>query len=761
MSRLPTAKASSTGPAPLAAVGSPKTGTLHSWKEIAAHLRHGVRTVQRWEESEGLPVHRHAHAKRDSVYAYAAELDAWWISHQAMLEQADKPEAILPEELPAGRKKAPLRLFLLISGAILVVLLVAAGVWLRWGIPRLGTRALSFAPRDWVLVTDFDNQTGETVFDRSLLTAFTVSLEQSTHANVFPRTRVAVTLQRMGRNLEIRINEQIGREICLREHIRGLISCSITRTGRQYALAAHLIDPLTGAAVRSYFEPVSNQDQIIATLGKITAAIRRDLGESLASIRQNDDPLPQVTTSSLDALRLYSEGNYLWRRGQYEPARMAYQSALERDPNFAMAYVALGTVYMSHIYNSPLKGKEHYEKALQHADRITDRERLFIQASHQDSLGHPDEAVRNYRVYLNAYPDDTNARFDLGRLLMGNHRAQEAESELQAVLRLDPGNARAWIGLANTHNELGRSSEALMGYSKAFELEPTWVTLGNLNHEYGFTLVQTGNIPKAREVFALALAKRDMEDHALRSLALLDMYEGKYRDAQGRLERAILLSSTNPAPISRARHHLYMAILLEGRGDRRGQLRELDRASDDLANWPDPQVWLMARIGAAYARAGAVAKAGRILQRLAPQADRANPSDTADLHILEGELALAGNDYPRAADRLQLGAQSIPLPLGLAGLARAYRAANDTERAIPCYEQLIGLGWRVLGWEPQQAWISAHAELAEAYMSRGERDKAGRTLNELARLWKDADPELPLTKRLARLQKQVQNNEHL
>ncbi len=704
-------------------------------------------------------MHRHPHEKRDSVYAYPAELDTWWASQQARLEQAKKTEVNVPGEVPVPGRIERHKLPWLLSGTALLTLLALAGSWQYWGAHRLPSPALSFAPRDWVLITDFDNRTGEPIFDKSLSIAFTVSLEQSPHANVFPAARIRAALQRMGRSDETGIDEQVGREICLREHLQGLISCSITKTGRKYALAARLIDPQTGAAVQSYFEAATSQDEIIAVLGKITVRIRRDLGESLASIRRNDDPLPQVTTPSLDALRLFAEGNYLWRRGHYNTAVRAYQSALEHDPDFAMAHAALGGAYMSHIFSETLKGKQHYEKALKLEDRITDRERLSLQAFYQDSMGHVDEAVRNYRLYLNAYPDDTHVRFELGTCLMHNDRYEEAIEEFKSVLQADPTHARAWIDLATSCQSLNRLTEALADYAKAFELEPTWVTLGNLNHEYGFTLAASGNISKAREVFALGLAKPDMEDRALRSLALLDMYEGKYRDANPRLRRAILLCEGNEEALSRARDHLFLAMLLQGQGDSVSQLRELDSASDSLAKWPSPAVWLWARIGAAYAGAGAGAKADCILRKLGPQTDRENPSDIADVRILEGELALSRGDYSRAVEKLQLGAKAAPLPLGLAGLARAYQKAGATDQAIECYEELISLRKRALGWEPQQAWLAAHADLAEAYLSQGERTKAAQALDELARLWKLADPGLSLVKRIGNLRKRIQGRE--
>jgi tetratricopeptide (TPR) repeat protein len=714
---------------------------LSSWKEIAAHLGRTVRTAQRWERTEGLPVRRHGHFKRASVYADASELDAWWAARRSRLEREEQEE----QHLRSRRR------WWLLLGAGAVALSAALAIWATSGSSlRRPASALPFAQRDWVLVTDFDNQTGEPIPDKALLTAFTVGVEQSRYANVLPRARIAEALRRMEKAGDSRIDEPLGREVALREHVKAVISCTVSRTGHEYTLSARLVEPQTGAAVRSYLEVAANQDRIIAALGKVAARVRRDLGESLASIRQSDEPLPQVTTPSLPALTLFSEGNDLWNSGRYAEAVKAYQAALEQDADFAMAHAALGRAFMSNLYNDPIRGREHYERALRHAGRITERERLSLQASYQHGLGHRDEAVQDYRVYLGRYPDDAQVRFDLGSLLLQNAQYQEAIGELDEVVRVHPTDARAWIGLATGWAALSEPSRALADYAKAFELEPAWVTLTHLNHDYGFALVASGDVPKAREVFTLAAAKPEMQARALRSLALVDMYEGRYRAAADRLRQAVLYNVAAGEHHSEARNHLFLALVAEGQGDGKTRLRELAKARDALSRLPEPQVWLTARIAAAQARAGALATAERLWRELGPRADDNNPRITADLHGLEGEVALARGDYERAVDALRLAAQGLELPLWLASLAYAYQKAGDAERAMTCYEQLTRAN-RALGWEPQQAWIAAHVELADAYLSRGATARAGQALDPVLRHWKDADPELPLARRMATL----------
>src|SRR5579872_4605693 len=143
-----------------------KGGCLHSWKEIAGYLNHGVRTVQRWEETEGLPVHRHAHEKRDSVYAYPDELDGWWSQHQGSLQATKKLRVTPPPDSVASRS-VRLPKWAIAAATLLIFVLVAVGIWRSWAARTLPV--LPFVSRNWVLIADIENQTGDPVFDRSLL----------------------------------------------------------------------------------------------------------------------------------------------------------------------------------------------------------------------------------------------------------------------------------------------------------------------------------------------------------------------------------------------------------------------------------------------------------------------------------------------------------------------------------------------------------------------------------------------------------------
>jgi hypothetical protein len=148
----------------------------------------------------------------------------------------------------------------------------------------------------------------------------------------------------MGKTGEERINEELGREISEREHVRAVLSCAIARVGQQYALTVRMIDPHTGSAVRSYLERANGQESVLPALDKIASRVRRDLGESLSSIQVSDRPLPQVTTGSIQALKQYADASDLWSKGKYTQSVQLDQNALELDADFAMAHAALETV---------------------------------------------------------------------------------------------------------------------------------------------------------------------------------------------------------------------------------------------------------------------------------------------------------------------------------------------------------------------------------------------------------------------------------
>jgi class 3 adenylate cyclase/tetratricopeptide (TPR) repeat protein/tRNA A-37 threonylcarbamoyl transferase component Bud32 len=611
----------------------------------------------------------------------------------AAAEVAPAP-GVVPERKTGLRRFVPRSRALAVSSfsIITVTAVVAVVLWIGGRKP-----VLSFAPREWVLIGDFENQTGEAIFDQSLETALTVSMQQSQYANVLPRSRITTALRRMKK-------------------------------------------------------PAADQDEVLPRLDALAASIRRDLGESLASVQQSSKELRMVTTPSLEALKLFSDGVARWGRGDYDTAIQLYESAVKIDPDFAKAHAGLGICYCSFVFNDRVKGKEHLDKALRLSDRVTERERQQIQIQYEDNLGSKQNALGLYRVYLQAYPDDTGYRYNYANALRDEGQTQEAAAQYEEVLRLDMNSASAYINLAVCYRTLKKYPEALASYGRAFALEPTWMTQGNLNHEYGFALVLSGDVQAARDVFTKALPTS--RPGVLRSLAMLDLYQGKYGSAARQLSEALLLNIAAKNAFSEARNHLYLSIVFEGQRKDAAPLFELDKATKNLEA-PPPQVWLASRVGVGYARAGAMAKARAVLDKIHKDAEMQIAQQSSDVHRLEGELLLAQGDRSRGVEKLLVADRERQSPLTIESLARAYRVTGDNGAAIAQYEQLIAQDEGSVGWEPQQEWLMSHYHLAKLYQAVGQKDKARPLVDRLLQLWKEADPDLPPLKDFVRLKTEL------
>jgi DNA-binding winged helix-turn-helix (wHTH) protein/tetratricopeptide (TPR) repeat protein len=627
--------------------------------------------------------------------------------------------------------------------ALLAIIVAGAAFWLMRGWP-----AFSFRARDSVLIADFENQTGDPRFDNALGTAFAVSIEQSRYANVFPRTRLDSVLARMERPASERITPTLGREICQRENVRGLIAASITRTGHEFALTAQLIDPQTGETVRSYTERSYGEDHILEAVDVLARDIREALGESLYQIHEANKPLPQVTTQSLSALQQFAEGSTLWRQGKYFDAGTLFKAAIAADPGFAMAHAALGNAYYSFLYNQPEDGQKEYETALSLAARTTDRERMVIQTNYAQDRDHVDEANELFRQYLNRYPDDATMRFNYATLLRKHNRQPEAIEQYAQAIRVIPDFARAYIGIATVYKSLGNYPKALEAYAKAFEIDPHWLTAGNVNREYGFTLVANGQDEKAEQVFSSLLAKPETRENGLRSLAFLDLYHGRYASAQTRVQQSLEILGPHGSPLSLARIHLLLAIIAGDRGDAPEQRRQLDAAVAGLPAIQEKVVY-GGVLSDACARAGLVEQAQKILLMIAPLADPRSSEQVGYVDLLKGDIALAAGQRDTAIELFKQSNKENRTGISVEALAHAYQESRDIGAATDAYASMFSSPdlYLSLSWEPQQRWLEARYTLATDYAARGDKLKARETLETLLNLWKDADADLPLLKK--------------
>jgi len=631
----------------------------------------------------------------------------------------------------------------LVAAGLLVVVGFAA--WLRFGASPTG-----FAERDWIVLADLDNATGDSVFDESLTAALFVSISQSQHVNVFPPARIRETLQRMQRSDVKHLTELLAREVAQREGVRAVVTLTLTRTGDRYALVARIVDPPTGRTLATLTADAQGRARVLSALDDLAAGLRRKLGESTGDIRERNVPLPEATTASLEALKLFADGSTALDEDRTSEGITALRSAVALDANFAWAHALLGR-YLAWM-NDPLNAAPHLEKALALSDRLPERERLWIKLLVAEGREDRPEAVRRAREYLAQYPDDRDGWFALGRTLQ---EAQDREGALEAyrrVLEIDPHATSALVNSALLYDLLGRPREAVAAFERAAAMDSSVVTqvAGDLNRLYGFALLRTGDSARARAVFERLLSgRRSQQLNGLRSLALLEAYYGRYDQAVATLTQAIQLSVAADARVSEFRNRLYLAGIHRTAGHLDAARQQLRRAREiQVAMAGLPGAWL-GLLGQHEARTGLTDDAQQVLEAmLAKDTTSWTNMDRAAIPLVRGELALAQGDAATAADALARAVELNGATYEREALARALVSAGRTQEAVDAYQKTLSDS--AIGWEVQEPWVLAHYELAQLYDALGDSAAALPLYRRLAEQWRAGDPDLPLLQSIRR-----------
>jgi tetratricopeptide (TPR) repeat protein len=288
---------------------------------------------------------------------------------------------------------------------------------------------------------------------------------------------------------------------------------------------------------------------------------------------------------------------------------------------------------------------------------------------------------------------------------------------------------------------MGRNQEAIDNYLRAFQLNPEMLTEGNLNHEFGFAYIEMDEFQKAQEVFNKMLTKGDdQKARGHRSLALLNMYQGKYSMAIRHLQESILLNKMLKYWLSEIRDHLYLAVAYREKGKMDAFYQELRQAQDLCAkNQVEP--WWLLLIGKVYARLDRTKQANDFLQQISSRRIEGNRWDQAALNIPKGEIELSKANYAEAVDLFNMACQLRDDNYPLESLAYGCFKKGDMDQAIAKYELLISR--KDLGWEAQEYWIQAHYQLAKLYEAKADRERAIQFYRRFLEIWKDADPGLP------------------
>ncbi len=491
--------------------------------------------------------------------------------------------------------------------AAVVVIAVVAAIF---AIYRGSRKDSIFAERGWVLISDFETSGDENIPDASVREGLTIALQQSRYINVFPRSRAYEVLQRMKREGLPRLDESLGREICLRENLQVLLTGSIEHMGQVFQITVRGLDPARGNLLFAERERFERKDQFFDKLDSLAIQVRRDLGESLGGIEKSSRPLARVTTTSLEALQLYSQAKDAKDQGKDEQAPDLLQGALRLDPDFAMAHMRLGQYYAAVVGRNE-RALAELERAYQLREGVTDRERRRIEAAFYDLQERYDDKAQSLRVLVSLYPDDEEAHVELAGAYYDLGQLDHAILELQEALRLNPLSAPAYGSLVLY---LARDNRGDTAIAAAREAEQRGVGSPRMHWGLGLAYLGRGDVSTARQEFQRIGHATEL-DRDLQGLFLIvaDLYEGKLVSARAELTKQIQMVPAQSGGLQLFRRYLLGRIDLS-----QGAAQEAELQADFNLQMPGNSLQSsdFLQAGTLYARGGRIAKARQMLRRL-------------------------------------------------------------------------------------------------------------------------------------------------
>ena len=593
-------------------------------------------------------------------------------------------------------------------------------------------RAPALTEKDTVLLADFVNTTGDAVFDGALKQALAVQLEQSPFLNIFPDQRVQETLRHMGRSPDERVTKDVAREICERQGIKAMLTGSIASIGSRYVIGLEAINVHTGDVIAREQAEAESKEEVLSILGRATTKLRGELGESLRSIEKFDAPIEQATTSSLEALKAYSLGVELNKRGEYLEMIPFFKRAVELDPNFAIAYARLSLGY----YNSGQRGlaAEVARKAFELRERASEREKFYITSRYySDATGEVEKAIEVYELWIKTYPRGDLPNTNLSRRYSEIGRFDKTIEQASEAIRRNPNISAAYLNLGQAFTRLNRFDEAREIHERAvsLKLDYIWIHYGL----YNLAFIR-GDMATMRQQIDWASGKPD-EYFALGWQAETAAFVGQARKAHEFSSRAADMAmrrdvkevAADFASAAAAREAVF-GLCRQAKEDTAKALAII-RSNAALRNG-----------AVAFALCGEVGQAQSLADELAEQNPKATLINAVWLPSIRAAIETHRNNPAQAIQQLQ-----APIPYEAAALfwptylrGQAYLRQRAGIEAAVEFQKILDHR----GWDPTSSlYPLAHLGLARAASLTGDTATSRKAYQDFFALWKDADPDIP------------------
>ncbi|HMD40383.1 MAG TPA: protein kinase [Candidatus Acidoferrum sp.] len=650
-----------------------------------------------------------------------------------------KSGSVKPGEVPAAQRK--LWKILVPAAAVVVAALAVGGYFYSHRTPAL-------TEKDTIVLADFTNTTGDTVFDGTLRQGLASQLEQSPFLNLLSDQQIAQTLGLMAQPKDSWLTSELAREVCQRTAGAASIEGSISSLGSQYVVGLKAVNCHNGDALANEQATANGKEQVLKALGDAATKIRVKLGESLASVQKYDAPAENVTTSSLEALQAFSLGYQTALVKRDDAAAIPFfQRAVSLDPNFAMAYARLATNYNN--VGEVARAAENSRKAYALRERVSEREKFYIDSHYEQFVNGNLEAARKaYELWAQTYPRDpvppTNLSFVY--ILLGDYDKALAASELS--LKMNPGSGLSYANLVGNYYALNRFDEAraTVEEAKAHNLDSPALHL----FLYQIDFLQHDAAGMEREA-AQQMGKPGFEDQLFGFESNIAAYAGQFSKSRELVRRASESAQRADEKETAAGYEAQSALQQALVGNI-SQARQQTQAALALSTGRDVQSVSAIALGLA----GDAAQATRLSADLAKRYPQATLVQSLYLPMIRAAIALQAGKGDAAIEAL---APAVPYDFGSSGIplysayfrGEAYLAAHQGAPAAAEFQKV--LKYRAIeSGDPIGA--LANLGLARAYMLEAQsaqgpdadaaRTKARASYQDFLALWKDADADIPI-----------------
>ncbi|MGD0215432.1 MAG: protein kinase [Terriglobales bacterium] len=639
------------------------------------------------------------------------------------------------------------------AGALILVALIAGSLYYyHYHRPK------PLTDKDTIVLADFDNTTGDAVFDDTLKTALTVSLNQSPFLNVLSDNKVVATLKQMTKPPDTKLAPDVARELCQRAGSKAYVAGAIGRLGNKYVLELKAVNCLSGDSLGEQQVTAESKEKVLDTLGQAASKLRTDLGESLTTVQKFDVPLDQATTQSLEALKAYSLASRANQEKGDKASMPYYQRAIELDPNFAMAYFTLGTDYTTVAEVG--RSREYYTRAFQLQEHASERERLQILGAYYEyTTGELDKGAQTLEEEIAIYPRVSQPYDQLCVLYDELGQYEKALDVLEQRKQLYPKSV-SYQNVANNLLGLQRFNEARQLLHEGVTLEPSDFILHNAL--YGLAFIESDSAAMAEQQ-QWYVGKPGFENMGLELAADTEASVGHQAKAREFTKRAVASAIGADSKENGAVWQANAAVQQAAYGN----ITEARQSATAALKLAPTNAGVESEAALAFAMTGDTAKAESLAQDLGKHYPLDTQMQALWLTAIHAQLAL-GRKNPAAA----LSALTAASPIEFASLqfelygsclyptyirGEAYLAAGQGKEAAAEFQKILdhsGVVWNC--WTGTLAHLGvarANALQSKTLQGRGQdadadlaRSRALAAYKDFFTLWKDADPDIPIYK---------------